>query len=145
MPRGPGSPGLRGHGPRWRRMTWARQPSRYFCVKLPALILQKLPSSTHDRSDTHLTPSECVHAQRTSFLPMTWSHRPSARFKSADVNLRHTFTFALVRKDRDVYLVQWLFGYRDGRMTQRDAHLAVRIEGGAAGVIVRPIRLVSPA
>jgi site-specific recombinase XerD len=45
--------------------------------------------------------------------------------KSVDVYLRHTFTFALVQKDVDLYRVQRLLGYRDGRMTQRDAHLAL--------------------
>lgn len=39
-------------------------------------------------------------------------------------DLRHTFASALVQKGVDLYRAQRLLGHRDGRMTQRYAHLA---------------------
>ena len=39
-------------------------------------------------------------------------------------DLRHTFTSRLVQSGVDIYAVQKLLGHRDGRMTQRYAHLS---------------------
>ncbi len=52
-------------------------------------------------------------------------------------DLRHTFASQLVQLGVDLYTVQRLMGHKDGRMTQRYAHLSQEKLRGAVKVLDR--------
>lgn len=70
----------------------------------------------HDNGEKHYY----VKAQRT--FKKALSSAKIANFHFHD--LRHTFASRLVQSGVDIYAVQKLLGHRDGRMTQRYAHIS---------------------
>ena len=53
-------------------------------------------------------------------------------------DLRHDYASQLVQRGVDLYRVQRLLGHKDGRITQRYAHLAPRDLQSAVSVLDKP-------
>jgi integrase len=79
----------------------------------------------------HLTCPYVFHRDGTPYSPwmVTMAFRRACkRAGIADFrfhDLRHDFASRLVQKGNELYVVQHLLGHRDGRMTQRYAHLRI--------------------
>ncbi|HEX8948687.1 MAG TPA: site-specific integrase, partial [Dissulfurispiraceae bacterium] len=71
------------------------------------------------------------HDNGQKLYPVKVQRAFKAALKSAEIenfrfhDLRHTFASLLVQNGADIYAVQKLLGHKDGRMTQRYAHLSV--------------------
>lgn len=98
----------------------------------------------HDVRQTRVFPLHCpfvFHEDGKPYSPDKVSVAFKRTCKRAGVenfrfhDLRHDFASNLVQKGNDLYVVQRLLGHRDGRMTQRYAHLKVENLREAVGTL----------
>lgn len=98
----------------------------------------------HDVRQARVIPLHCpfvFHEDGKPYSPDKVSVAFKRTCKRAGVenfrfhDLRHDFASNLVQKGNDLYVVQRLLGHRDGRMTQRYAHLKVENLREAVGTL----------